>query len=56
MKITSMETVSTGLLDNNKENYLRSKDKAEKAYDVLRHIQTVSFSIFSIEWPYVFEN
>ena len=38
MKITSMETVSTGVLDENKEHYLRSKDKAEKSY-VLRHVQ-----------------
>ena len=30
MKNTSMETVSTGVLDKNKEHYLRSKDKAEK--------------------------
>ena len=33
-----METVSTGVLYKNK-NYLRSKDKAEKSYAVLRHIQ-----------------
>ena len=39
MKTTSMETVSTGVLDKNKGHYLRSKDKAEKSYDVLRHIQ-----------------
>ena len=40
MKTTSMETVSTGVLDKNKKkHYLRSKDKAEKSYDVLRHIQ-----------------
>ena len=38
MKTTSMETVSTGVLDKNKEDYLRSKYKAEKAYDVLRHM------------------
>ena len=38
MKTTSMETVSTGVLDKNKEHYLRSKDKAEKVYDVSRHI------------------
>ena len=30
-----METVSTGVLYENKERYLRSKDKAEKSYDVL---------------------
>ena len=35
---TSMEDVSTGVLENNKE-YLRSKDKAKKWYDVSRHIQ-----------------
>ena len=37
MKTTSMETVSTGVLDQNKEHYIRSKDKAEKSYDVSRH-------------------
>ena len=41
MKTTSMETVSTGVLDQNKEHYLRSKDKAEKSYDVSRH--TIAF-------------
>ena len=39
MKTTSMEAISTGVLDKNKEHYLRSKDKAEKLYDVLRHVQ-----------------
>ena len=34
-----METVSTGVLDKNKERYLRSKDKAGKSYDVSRHVQ-----------------
>ena len=34
-----MESVSTGVLDENKDYYLRSKDKAEKLYDVSRHIQ-----------------
>ena len=29
MKTTSMEAISTGVLDKNKEHYLRSKDKAE---------------------------
>ena len=29
-----MENDSTGLLDKNKEHYLRSKVKAEKSYDV----------------------
>ena len=29
-----METVSTGVLDKNKEHYSRDKDKAKKAYDV----------------------
>ena len=36
---TSMENVSTGVLDKTKENYLRCKDRAKKSYDVLRHIQ-----------------
>ena len=39
MKTTSMEPIGTGVLDKNKEHYLRSKDKAEKSYDVFRHIQ-----------------
>ena len=39
MKTTSLETVSTGVLDKNKEHYLRSKGKAEKSYDVLRYIK-----------------
>ena len=39
MKTTSMETVSTGVLDKNKENHRRGKDKAEKAYDVSGHIR-----------------
>ena len=37
LKTTSMEGVRTGVLEKNKE-YLRSKDKAEKWYDVSRHI------------------
>ena len=36
-KTTSMEDVSTGVLDKNKD-YLRRKDKAKKRYDVSRHI------------------
>ena len=39
IKTTSMETVSTGVLGKNKEHYLRSKDKAEKRYDVSRPLQ-----------------
>ena len=27
--------VSTGVLDKNKQHYLRCKDKAEKSYDVI---------------------
>ena len=34
-----MEIGSTRVLDENREHYLRSKDKAEKAYAVLRHIR-----------------
>ena len=34
-----MNIVSTGVLDKNKEHYLRSKYKAEKAYDVSGHMQ-----------------
>ena len=39
MKTTSMETVSTGVLDKSKEHYSRDEDKAKKSYDVLTHIQ-----------------
>ena len=39
IKTTSMGNVSTGVLDKNKEHYSRSKDKAEKSYDVFRHMQ-----------------
>ena len=39
MKTTSMETVSRGVLDKNKKHDLISIHKAEKSYDVLRHIQ-----------------
>ena len=34
-----MEIVSTGVLDKNKEHYLRNKDKAETSYDALKHVQ-----------------
>ena len=33
-----METGSTGILDKNKEYYLRSKGKGQKTYDLSRHI------------------
>ena len=36
-KTTSMEDVSIGVLEKNKE-YLRSKDKAKKWYDASRHM------------------
>ena len=49
MKTRSMETVSTGVLDKNKEHNLRSKDKAKKSYDVLRHNHHVSSK--SCLWP-----
>ena len=39
IKTTSMKNVSTEVLDENKERYSRCKEKAEKSYDVLRHIQ-----------------
>ena len=39
MKTTSMGTISTEVLDKNKEHFLRSKNKAQKSYDVLRHIK-----------------
>ena len=38
IKTMSMEPISTGVLDQNKEHYLRSKDKAKNAYEVSRHI------------------
>ena len=36
-----MENISTGVLDKNKEHYIRctNKYKVEKSYDVLRQIQ-----------------
>ena len=34
-----MENVSTGVLDENTEHYLRCREKAEKSCDVLRHVQ-----------------
>ena len=34
-----MENVSTGVLDTNKEHYLRSNDKSEKSGDKLKHMQ-----------------
>ena len=37
VKTISIENVITGVLDKNKEHYLRYNDKA-KIYDVLRHI------------------
>ena len=39
IKTSSMETVGAGVLDKNKEQYLRSNDKAEKTYDVARYIR-----------------
>ena len=39
MKITSMESVNTRVIDKNQEHYLRIKGKGEKSYDVLSHIQ-----------------
>ena len=38
-KTTSMKNARTGVLEKNKEHYLRIKDKAEKWYDVSRHMQ-----------------
>ena len=38
VKTTSMENVSTRVLDEIKEHYLRCKDTAKKSYDVLGHI------------------
>ena len=39
IRTTSMENVSTGVLEKNEEHYLGSKDKAEKWYDVSRYMQ-----------------
>ena len=39
IKTTSLETVDTRVLNKNKENNLRSKDKAKKSSDVFRRIQ-----------------
>ena len=38
IKTTSLENVSIGVVEKNKEQYERSKDKAEKWYDVSRHL------------------
>ena len=39
VKTTSIENVSTGVLDKNKEHFFRCKDTTKNSYDVLRHIQ-----------------
>ena len=39
IKTMSMENVSRGVLDKNKEHCLRCQVKVEKSYDVLRQIQ-----------------
>ena len=39
MKTMSMENVSTGVRDKNKDYFLRSKDIAEISYDIMRHVQ-----------------
>ena len=51
-KTTCMEYVSTGVLEKNKE-YLRSKDKAKKLYDVSRHISLhmSKYKIMKIYYP-----
>ena len=49
IKTTSVETVNTGILDKNKEHYLRSTDKAEKYYDKSRHIQ-LHMSKYKTKW------
>ena len=46
-----MENVSTGVLEKNKKHYLRSKDNAEKWYDVSRHIQ-LHMSKYKRKWRY----
>ena len=46
IKTTSMENVSTGELDKNKEHYLRCKDKTEK---VIWRIKTYSIAYFKIQ-------
>ena len=38
VKTTSMENVSVGVLDKNKEHYLRCKDKAKKSEMLLNFI------------------
>ena len=44
MKTTSMETVSTGVRDKNKEDYLRSKDKADSKHVLSRNHGTYAIS------------
>ena len=39
IKTASMKNVTAGVLDTNKERYLKCKDKAEKSYDVFWRIE-----------------
>ena len=39
IKTMSVENVSTGELNKNKEHFLRCKHASEKSYDVIRHKQ-----------------
>ena len=38
MKTSSMETVSTGVLDKNEEHYLRSKDLSINDFVLIMHV------------------
>ena len=51
IKTTSMENVSTGVLDKNKEHYSRCKDKAQKSCDLSRHIQ-LHMSKYKQKWRF----
>ena len=51
IKTMSIENVSKGVLDKNKEHYSRCKDKAEKSYDVSRQIQ-VHMSKYKTKWRF----
>ena len=47
-----MEDVSTGVLEKNKE-YLRSKDKAKKWYDISRYI--IAYVKIQTKWIYTIQ-
>ena len=51
IKTTSMETVGTGILEKNKEHYLRSKDKATHVHGFRWWYGTASNQLFREAFP-----